>query len=389
LGIKQEEFTTPSSCGILSHRSMKKIIQLGSIILILILGFLAYQYILPNIRPPRGFLKIQTTPAAEIILNGESLGNSPMQKRNLPIGNYDLVIKANVAIMPDDSNNNAGSKSVELREDIELEASAVTAVKYELAPDEIFNSGEVLGLRDGAGISIVTRPENSEVFIDGESKGSAPFSQVIAPGVHTLKVSEDGYITREIGVNIEEGFRLTASITLALNPYPQIKKLDNEGKLTLYDLSSNNSELNSNFNRWAEAIWHFQTTGQSVSQKFDVLIDETGNTHTLVADYSKNKEINVGYLSGNLGKLSNKAKDAWEGLTKGKSKGEASAQVLILKTPNGFLNVRSGPSTNSLVIAKVLPGKTFALLKEEGDWFQIIYKSSKTGWISSQYANKK
>lgn len=367
---------------------MKKALQLGGIILILVVGFFAYQFILPHIRPPRGFLKVETIPTAEVILDGESQGSSPLQKKHLPIGRYDLVIKADVATLPDDPKSKPTSKSVEFKQKVDLEASAVTTVRYELAPNELFYSGEVLGLRGGAGVSLVTKPESAEVFIDGESLGNAPLSQVIDPGVHTLKISKEGYISREIGVNIEEGFRLTASVTLALNPYPQSKKLNDEGKFTLFDLSSDNPQLNEDYHVWAEAVWHFQTTKQSVPKKFDVIIDENGKTYPLVADYTKKKAIIVGYLSSNPGKLSDKAESAWESVTAGKSKGASSAQVLILDTPNGFLNVRSGPGTNNKIVTKVDPGKTFTLVKEEGDWYKIIYEASKTGWISAQFAKK-
>ena len=367
---------------------MKKALQFGGIILILVIGFFAYQFILPHIRPPRGFLKVETIPVAEVLLDGESQGSSPLQKKDLPIGSYDLVIKAEVATLPDDPNSEPTSKPVEFKQEIDLEAAAVTAVKYELAPNELFNSGEVLGLRGGAGVSVLTKPEGAKVSLDGESLGDAPLSQVIDSGVHTLKISKEGYISREIGVNIEEGFRLTANVTLALNPYPQTKKLIDAEKFTLFDLSSNNTQLNEDYRRWAEAIWHFQTTGQSVPKKFDVLIDENGKTYTLVADYAKKKAINVGYLSRSPGKLTDKAKSAWEDLTTGKSKGESSEQVLILDTPNGFLNVRAGPGTNNKIVAKVDPGKTFTLVKKEGDWYKIIYASSKEGYISAQYAKK-
>ena len=367
---------------------MKKAVEFSAIILFLILGFLAYQYLLPQIRPPRGFIQVDITPNAEVLLNGTSIGNSPFQKKDLPIGKYTITIKSDVSTMPNNPNEEPGSKSVELKQIIELEASAVTTVKYELTPNEQFYSGEILSLRKGAGLSILTKPENSEVFVDGESLGSSPFSQIIEPGVHTIKISKAGYISREIGVNIEQGFRLTANVTLSLNPYPQTKKLSEKDKFTIYDLSSDNSKLNTDYNIWSEALWHFQTSGSKVPKKFSVLIDENGKVYTLISDYSKKKTVAVGYLSGTPGKLSDKAKKTWEDLTGGKSKSEVSSKILILDTPNGFLNVRSGPNTNNNILAKINSGETFNLVGEEKDWYKIIYASAKEGWIFSQYADK-
>ena len=99
----------------------------------------------------------------------------------------------------------------------------------------------------------------------------------------------------------------------------------------------------------------------------------------------------VSTLSGrpkHPGKLSAKANKAWRDLTGGKSKAESDSKILVLDTPNGFLNVRSGPSTGNHILAKVNSGETFNLVGEEKDWYKIIYSSLKEGWVSTQYAEK-
>jgi hypothetical protein len=367
---------------------MKKIIQIIAVVIILVLGFFAYQYLIPQLRPPQAFLKVESAPSAEVFLNGESLGKSPLQKKDLKVGNYDLEIKAAVPTFPENDGGNEGSKNLEFSRKIDLEPSAVTSVKYEFAPDEIFSSGEILSLRGGAGLSVTTNPENAEVFLDGKSLGNSPLSQVIDPGVHLLKVEKEGYVSREVEINIEEKFRLSAWASLALNPYPQTKKLSEKGKFTIFDLSSSNATLTGDFRSWAQAIWHFQKSGKKVPKKFDVLIDEEGKQYTLDNAYGKKKEVTVGYLSSSAGKLSSKAKETWDKFTKGSSKTKTSAEVRILDTPNGFLNVRSGPGTNHSVIQKVNPGESYELVDEEADWYKILLKSAKEGWIFAQYAKK-
>lgn len=377
---------------------MKKIIQALTVIVILILGFFAYQYLIPQLRPPQAFLKVESNLGAEVFLEGKSLGKSPLQKKDLKVGSYDLVIKATLPTFPKTAGEKEGFKNLEFKQKIDLQPSAVTAVKYEFAPDEIFSSGEILSLRNGAGLSVTTNPENAEVFLEGKSLGNSPLSQIIDPGVHLLKVGKEGYVSREVEINIEERFRLTAWVSLALNPYPQTKKLSEKGKFTIFDLSSSNNTLTDDFHSWAQAIWHFQKSGKSVPEKFDVLIDEGGKQYTLNTAYSKKKEVTVGYLSGSSGKLSSKAKETWDKLIKGSSKTKASAEVKILDTPNGFLNVRSGPGTNHSVIQKVNPGQSFELIGEEKDWYKILIESAKeglpdeasakAGWIFAQYAKK-
>lgn len=66
----------------------------------------------------------------------------------------------------------------------------------------------------------------------------------------------------------------------------------------------------------------------------------------------------------------------------------AKLQVLILQTPNGFLRVRVGPSTNAEEIGRVEPGKKYLLVEKDSqtDWLKIEYLTGQTGWVSGEYA---
>lgn len=62
--------------------------------------------------------------------------------------------------------------------------------------------------------------------------------------------------------------------------------------------------------------------------------------------------------------------------------------AIILKTPNGFLRVRSGPSTSFGEITRVKTGETFTIIDEQTGWYQIQIPEIGTGWVSSQYVKK-
>jgi hypothetical protein len=65
------------------------------------------------------------------------------------------------------------------------------------------------------------------------------------------------------------------------------------------------------------------------------------------------------------------------------------AKVFILQTPTGFLRVRDQASLNGAEIGQVKPGETYPLLDDQTTgWYQIKLTNGKTGWISSQYAQK-
>jgi len=67
-------------------------------------------------------------------------------------------------------------------------------------------------------------------------------------------------------------------------------------------------------------------------------------------------------------------------------------KVVILDTPNGFLRVRKNNSTTSPEITRVSDGETLELIDEKEGWFEIKLASLsgglKTGWVSSDYAEK-
>jgi hypothetical protein len=65
------------------------------------------------------------------------------------------------------------------------------------------------------------------------------------------------------------------------------------------------------------------------------------------------------------------------------------ASALILDTPTGFLRVRDNPSLDGSEIAEVKPGQKFPLLNEQDGWYEIQLTDGTTGWISTQYAEKK
>lgn len=65
--------------------------------------------------------------------------------------------------------------------------------------------------------------------------------------------------------------------------------------------------------------------------------------------------------------------------------------VKILTTPNGFLRVRSEPSTTSSEVGRVHDGESYELISKDTKtgWFQIKLSQTVFGWISNTYASTK
>lgn len=67
----------------------------------------------------------------------------------------------------------------------------------------------------------------------------------------------------------------------------------------------------------------------------------------------------------------------------------AEQKVTILNTPTGFLRVRSGASTSGYEVGRVQPQQSFPLISETEGWYEIKLPDGTTGWVSSDYAEKR
>lgn len=58
---------------------------------------------------------------------------------------------------------------------------------------------------------------------------------------------------------------------------------------------------------------------------------------------------------------------------------------VVLDTPTGWLNVRSGPGTAYDQTDRISPGDKHAILETSGGWHHIRLSEEKTGWVFSEY----
>lgn len=355
-----------------------------TLLLAAILMFVLWKIVLPSFKASNAFLKI-TTPGIKVsvFLDGKKVGETPYLGEKMRVGNYSLQLAGE---LPDPFN-----KRVVFSTLITLTSQALTAVNYEFGPNEKFSSGDIRTFKDGEGLSVTTNPSGANVWLDGELVGKSPASQKPNKGVHKLKLSKDGFITRELEINVEEGFKLEVEVYLAQNPFSNVTLLE-EGGLKLYDLSTESETLLTEPSLWAEGVFFFE---ENVKVSFDALIDANGGTYfknesAWEAKIKKKRQVVAGYLGNKNDKgLTIEAQQALNELKQqvGVKKAAVKKQVQILSTPTGTLNIRNGPGTGYNIVAKVKPGEKYQLLEEKGDWYKIKLPS-KTGWVSTQYAKK-
>ena len=56
-----------------------------------------------------------------------------------------------------------------------------------------------------------------------------------------------------------------------------------------------------------------------------------------------------------------------------------------IDSPDGFMNVRSGPASGFPVVARVNQGEVFTTYQQEGEWWQVRTADSRVGYMSSRY----
>lgn len=250
----------------------------------------------------------------------------------------------------------------------------------------------------GKGALQVTSNTKSTVYINGKEAGQTPLciggekckvTSMLKVGKYNVKLvpTEKGYKSFEKSVSINK------SILTVIDRTFEKDTSSETSVITLEQISNLLSELSIT----------------SSPQKANVFLDDTvvGATPLLLKDIQpkeyevklskpgfKEKVIRIrarkGYrllASVDLGKTPDIIPTPAPTIAS-PSAAPAVSTVIILPTPVGFLRVRSQPTTASQEIARVKPGESYELLKEENEWFRIKVDQTTNGWISAQYAQK-
>jgi len=125
-----------------------------------------------------GQLNLITSPfEAEVLLNGENIGVSPLVKKGLKKGQYNLKVMK------------AGYDTVQ--ETIEITKNKIKKVNIQL--------------NKLATLSIASEPSNSEVFVNGEFVGKTPVQVSIKSGKHKISTNREGYYSYEQFLELKPG----------------------------------------------------------------------------------------------------------------------------------------------------------------------------------------
>lgn len=274
-------------------------------ILLAITSLAFWRFGWPLIQPKTGQLAVATPfQSSEVYFDGKALGQTPFYSKNLPIGDHQIKIVS-------------GQSQWELK--TTLTESTFNTLELNLSNSEKFISGDNLFFKVGErSLLVLSKPKEAKVFLNQKEVGQTPLKLEPQNGVSQITLRKDGYLPRELTLNIMEGYRLTASVFLSADPFGEVKKIDATSKANLFSLYNSHLDLGQSFADWVEGIKFTQNQFTGAETRFDAIIDPDGKNYILNQTEWANKQAtksltNIGYLlTKKDAGLSEKAKSEWE-----------------------------------------------------------------------------
>lgn len=167
-------------------------------------------------RPKPAGLSLQTSVPAAAYINGDFVGRTPLEI-SYKSGNIDLKL------VPLDPNKSY----IPFETQISLTSGVKTIVRRIFADNDFASSGQIVTLDKESGseafLSVISKPENAQIALDGVSKGFSPVKIQVSPGTHQLVIKSPGYSDMSLSINTVSGYKLTVSAQLsklAIDPSP-------------------------------------------------------------------------------------------------------------------------------------------------------------------------
>jgi eukaryotic-like serine/threonine-protein kinase len=134
-----------------------------------------------------GTLKITSEPIeALVLLNGEFVGKTPFENKELAVADYKLILRKN--------GYNDYSESIR-----------ITLNKTKTIAKQLTSSSNTTGEQFGK-IKVTTKPSEATVYLDGEFVGSTPYvNDKIPVGTHNLLIKKKGFseISETVSINLD------------------------------------------------------------------------------------------------------------------------------------------------------------------------------------------
>lgn len=167
-------------------------------------------------------LQVTSTPQATVLLDGQSLGITPIQEEGIKSGTY------TIKLIPSDNSLQPWETQITLVPgvltviDRKLAASLDQSHGYSLSFEKLQSSNQ-------SRLAITTIPDSVTVTVDGNPQGFTPVSlDTLTEGEHTILLTSPGFEDKTIRARTVAGYSLTISAQLAKKGSPDLLGLNTE-----------------------------------------------------------------------------------------------------------------------------------------------------------------
>lgn len=190
---------------------MKRKIVFFIVLLGILLGVGGVVKLISSRTPKEGELRVETTPSVSMFLDNKHVGQTPYREK-ISSGEYTIRLvpeSTTTTIAPWQGNVTVGS-------------NLLTYVRATMSDSELSTAIDILWLEKSVAntpeLSIITNPDGATVVVDDATKGITPLTvQDLEAGEHTLTVTSPGFLTRTMKIKLSQGYKLIASLKLALS----------------------------------------------------------------------------------------------------------------------------------------------------------------------------
>ena len=185
---------------------MKKI--LIWILVLLSLAVIAIRFsskaeeVLFGIKPKSGISILSNPDGATVFLDNREVGKTPYENKDLDVKDYLVKIEKDQAIW---------------QGKLSLIEGTVTVINRDLSKDNSSSGGEILKLKRGKGLTVISNPSGADIEIDGKLYGKTPQTLDVSSGEHVILLTHKNYLNRSIKANLPDGFNLTVVSDLSLS----------------------------------------------------------------------------------------------------------------------------------------------------------------------------
>ncbi len=190
---------------------MKRKVVFFTVIILIILAIAGTIKLISSRTPKEGELRVESSPSVSVFLDNKHLGRSPYREK-VQAGEYTL------RLVPESTTGNIAPWQGK----ISVGANLLTFVNAVLSESELSSAVDVLWLEKSIAskpeLSVITNPDGASVVVDDITKGITPLTlQDLPEGDHSLTVTSPGFLTRTMKIKLTVGYKLIASLKLALS----------------------------------------------------------------------------------------------------------------------------------------------------------------------------